>query len=126
MHLPANPKQYSGMSPEARAAIRRCLNEEILLTVDCGESHYTTYGALEAMIARLFFEGYDAVYADGMCIVMNYARHKSFAPEMIDSYAHKLLRAGIVYGQLSALTGLNEDELRARYGARTKKGKANA
>lgn len=124
--LPANPKQYSGMSAEARAAIRLCLNERVVVTVDCDESYCTTYGGLEAMIAHLFFEGYDAVYADGMCIVMNYARHKSFAPEMIDSYAHKLLRAGIVYGQLSALTGLNEDELRARYGARTKKGKGNA
>lgn len=126
MHLPANPKQYNGMPAEQRAAIRRCLNEQIVLTVDCGESYYTTYGAMEALIAHLFFEGYDAVYAGGVCIAMNYARHKPYPPEMTDSYVCKLLRTGVVYGQISALTGLTQDELRARYGARTKKGKANA
>lgn len=116
----------SNLSPEARAAIRRCLNEEILLTVDCGESHYTTYGALEAMIAHLFFAGYGAVYADGRCIVMNYARHKPYPPEKTDSYVRRLRRLGVVNGQISALTGLTEDELSRRYGALSKKGKGNA
>lgn len=124
-HIAAHPRPHVGLSPARRAAIRQCLSERLTVTAAC-ERYVTTYGALEAMIAHLFFEGCDAVYSGGMCIAMNYARHKAFLPELADAYAQKLLRAGVVYGHLSALTGLTEDELRARYGARTKKGKANA
>ena len=114
--LPANPKQYSGLPVEQRAAIRHCLNEVITLRIG-DETHVTTYGALETFIGRAFFEGHSLIYDDqGRVIAMHYGRCHGYAPQLAAVYVTKLVRGGhLDQRQISAFTGIPYNQIQSRY-----------
>lgn len=125
--LPASRQTCNGLPIEQRAAIRRCLNEVVVLRVG-NELHATTYGAIEAFIAAAFFAGHTAIYdQDGRCIAVSYPHNKGYAPELAEGYARRLVRGGhLNAGQICALTGVAVRDIPTKYKMRNKRGQAYA
>lgn len=100
------------LSDEARAAIRANLATEVVITADDGSYHVTTYGALEALIVRLFIEtGSVSLYVDGICIAMNYARVHGYERAACNVYARRMAGRGCEPAHVSALSGLTVKEV---------------
>lgn len=104
---------------ETRAAIRVNLSECVALTTDCIEYHVTTYAAMDALIVRLFIDtGATAIYVEGECIAVNYARARGYETAARNLYAKKMVGRGCDSPHVSALVGISVKEVRRITGSR--------